>query len=74
MTPLQVKAFIQSRKQVSESQIQQQFNMDKGLLDAILGFWQRRGNILLQGCGHCITKCGDKTLYTWVGDAKNICK
>lgn len=74
MTPMRVKEFIKSRGQVSGGQIQKQFSMDHGLLNAIIGFWQRRGNVVTVGCGHCISKCGDKVIYTWVDDAQNICK
>lgn len=73
MTPLKVKAFLESEQKVSVSDVVQAFNLDVDLAVHLLQFWVKRGLCSeTRSCKGC-QLCPSGVYFYWNTHASHSC-
>jgi hypothetical protein len=67
MTPLKVKAYLQSQPRASVEDVAKAFLIDKVLAMQLVSFWESRGHcVKVVACTSCHLACQTQSYYMWV--------
>jgi hypothetical protein len=72
MTPSELRAYLKTRGEASLTDLSAHFDADAGLVEDVLAYWQKKGNIQTTSadCGNksCPQGCGRVAFYRWQGE------